>query len=97
MSCTLHRDAERDLGNAARFYRSEAGRAIAERLLDEFERVASLLEANPELGTLTGGQRRWFPLHGFPYPIIYRPVSTGIRVLVVRHQHRAPDYGSERR
>lgn len=82
MSCTLHRDAERDLGNAARFYRSEAGRAVAERFLDEFERVTNLLEANPELGAVTGGKRRWFPLHGFPYSIIYRPVSTGIRVLV---------------
>lgn len=37
MRCALHRDAERDLGNAAQFYRSEAGRAVAERFLNEFE------------------------------------------------------------
>lgn len=97
MSHTLHQDAERDLSNAARFYRREAGRAVAERFIDEFERVTVLLEANPGLGTVTGGERRCFPLHGFPYSIIYRPMITGIRVLVVRHQHRAPDYGSERR
>lgn len=97
MSYTLHRDAERDLGTAARFYRSEAGRAVAARFLAEFERVAGLLEVNPSLGSVTGEERRWFPLHGFPYSIIYRPVSTGIRVLVVRHQNRAPDYGDERR
>ena len=97
MSLTLHRDAERDLGNAARFYRIEAGRGVAERFLAEFESIAVLLEANPGLGMPTGDDRRSFPLHGFPYSIIYRPVDSGIRILVVRHQHRAPEYGTERR
>ena len=97
MSLTLHRDAEHDLGNAARFYRIEAGRAVAERFLAEFERISVLLEANPELGVLTGGERRCFPLHGFPYSIIYRPVDTGLRILVVRHHHRDPEYGKDRR
>jgi plasmid stabilization system protein ParE len=97
VSYTLHRDAERDLGKAARFYRIEAGRAVAARFLGEFERVAILLEANPGLGPVTGGERRSFPLHGFPCSIIYRSVSTGIRILVVRHQNRDPDYGDDRR
>ena len=66
MSFTLHPGAERDLGEAARFYTKEAGRGVAERFLDEFERVAALLVANPGLGIPTGGNLRWFPLHGFP-------------------------------
>ena len=61
MSYTLHRAAERDLTDAVRFYRQEAGRAVAGRFLDEFERVAKLLTENPGLGTPTGEQRRWFP------------------------------------
>lgn len=52
MSYTLHRAAERDLTDAVRFYRQEAGRAVAGRLLDEFERVAKLLTENPGLGRL---------------------------------------------
>jgi len=97
VSLTLHPGAERDLGEAARFYRKEAGRGVAERFLEEFERVADLLVANPGLGIPTGGDRRWFPLHGFPYSIIYRLVDTDIRILVVRHQHRDPEHGGNRR
>ncbi|WP_372922568.1 hypothetical protein [Roseovarius sp.] len=58
MSFTLHPGAERDLGEAARFYREEVGRGIAERFLDEFERVAALPVANPGLEIPTGGDRR---------------------------------------
>jgi len=46
---TLHRGAERDLGDAARFYRNEAGRAVAARFIEEFERIAMLLSANQVL------------------------------------------------
>lgn len=97
MSYTLHPAAERDLAEAARFYRREGGRGVASRSLDEFERVAQLLVAQPGLGTPTAGERCWFPLHGFPYSIIYRPRRSGVRILVVRHQHRDPQYGAARR
>lgn len=96
MKYTLHPHAERELTEVVRYYRKEAGRGVAVRFLDEFERVARLLAANPELGTLTSGERRWFPLHGFPYSIIYRSVPGGLRILVVRHQHRDPGYGGAR-
>lgn len=70
---------------------------MAARFLDEFERVATLLAENPRLGTPTGAERRWFPLFGFPYSVIYREVTPGVRILVVRHQHRDPEYGEKRR
>lgn len=97
MSYTLHREAEVDLFDAVRFYRREAGRAVANRFLDEFERVAELLVSNPNLGTATGDQRHAFPLHSFPYSIIYITAEGGVRILVVRHQHRDPEYGERRR
>lgn len=97
MTYTLHPGAERDLTEAAGFYRREAGKAVAARFLDEFERVAALLVADPGLGTPTGDDRRWFPLRGFPYSLIYRPARGGVRILVVRHQHRDPAYGAARR
>lgn len=97
MTYTLHPAVERDLAQAARFYRREAGRRVATRFLDEFERIAQLLAAEPGLGTPTSEDRRWFPLHGFPYSILYRPTVDGVRILVVRHQHRDPDFGETRR
>lgn len=44
MSFTLHRGAERDLTEAFRFYKREAGTQVAGRFLAEFERVAELLD-----------------------------------------------------
>jgi len=96
VSYSLHRGAEQDLGEAFRFYRREAGRGVAARFLNEFERVISLLEEFPELGRPTNEQRRSYPLTGFPYSIIYRKVEGDVRVLVVRHQSKDPDFGEHR-
>ena len=66
MSYSLHRGAEQDLTEAFRFYRREGGNGLAHRFLDEFERVIKLLEEFPDIGKPTGGDRRSFPLTGFP-------------------------------
>ena len=96
MSYSLHRGAEQDLTDAFRFYKREAGTGVAKRFLVEFERVISLLQEFPEIGTPTNEHRRSYPLSGFPYSVIYRHVNADIRVLVVRHQSRNPDYGDPR-
>lgn len=97
MSRSLHPLAADELAAAFRFYRREAGVGIAHRFLDEFERIASLVEHQPELGTPTGDGRRSYPLHDFPYSVIYAADKRGLRVLVVRHQHRDPTHGETRR
>ncbi|HBL26060.1 MAG TPA: type II toxin-antitoxin system RelE/ParE family toxin [Acidobacteria bacterium] len=96
MSYSLHRGAERDLTEAFRFYKAEAGASVAGRFLKEFERVTKVLEDFPEIGTPTNEGRRTYPLRGFPYSIIYRSVDAGVRVLVVRHQSRDPTLGDDR-
>lgn len=97
MTYLLHRGAELDLAEAARFSRREGGRAVAARFLDEFERIAELLGEHPRVGAPTGDERRGFPLTGFPYSVIYRALDPGIRILVVRHQNRDPEHGEQRR
>lgn len=32
----------------------------------------------------------------FPYEIYYRLIGDGVRILVVKHLHRAPDFGLDR-
>ena len=97
MSRSIHRFAADDLGEAVRFYKMEAGTGVARRLLNEFERVAKLLEEFPGIGTPTADGRQSFPLVDFPYSVIYRADEAGIRILVVRHQNRDPEYGESRR
>ena len=96
MTRSIHREAEADLAAAVRYYKIEARMAVAARFLDEVERVAALLEADPGLGTPTGQHCRVHPLRGFPYAVIYREIEGGIRILVVRHQSRDPGFGESR-
>jgi plasmid stabilization system protein ParE len=97
MTLSIHRLAAEDLAVAARFYRSEGGAGLARRFLVEFERVAKLLEQHPGLGTPTADGRQAHPLTDFPYSVIYKAGEEDIRILVVRHQSRDPDYGQDRR
>jgi plasmid stabilization system protein ParE len=94
---SLHRGAEQDLLEAARFYKKEAGSRLANRFLTKFERVAELLIEHPKIGTPVDELRRVFLLTDFPYSVIYNPSGDHIRILVVRHQHRDPEHGEFRR
>jgi plasmid stabilization system protein ParE len=51
MTYSLHPGAEHDIANALDFYKEQAGLVVAERFLEEFERVAKLLVEYPDLGT----------------------------------------------
>ena len=97
MNRSIHRFASGDLAEAVRFYKSEAGVGLARRFLNEFERVVKLLEQHPGIGSPTADGRRAHPLSDFPYSVIYRQEDIGLRILVVRHQSRDPDYGESRR
>jgi plasmid stabilization system protein ParE len=97
MSYSLHASAEQDLAGALAFYKENAGLLVAERFLDEFERVARLLVEYPDIGTPSTKGRRTYPLRVFPYSVVYRPMANGIRIIIVRHQRMKPGYGSARR
>lgn len=97
MSYSLHRGAELDLLEAARFYRKEGGAKLADRFLKEFERVVDLLVQFPGIGTPADDSRRARPLQDFPYAVICRQSGDHIRVLVVRGQLRDPMHGDLRR
>lgn len=97
MTYSLHPGAEQDIADALDFYTENAGLLVTQRFLDEFERVAKLLVTSPGLGTPTTKGRRAFPLRVFPHSVVYRSHEAGIRIIVVRHQHRKPGYGGVRR
>jgi len=51
---------------------------------------------HPGLGTPTTRSRRVLPLKTFPYSVVYRKESGHLRILIVRHQSRKPDFVSNR-
>ncbi|MDO8893244.1 MAG: type II toxin-antitoxin system RelE/ParE family toxin [Sulfurimicrobium sp.] len=97
MTYSLHPGAEHDIASTLDFYREPAGLVVAERFLEEFERVAKLLVEYPDLGMPTTRGRRIFPLKVFPYSVVYRNLESSILILIVRHQHRKPGYAGGRR
>ena len=96
MTYSLHPEASKDLAEVITFYRQSASPRVAARFLDEFERVARLLVANPGFGTPFLLPRRIYPLRTYPYSVVYRQVEGGVRVLAVRHQRRVPDFAKAR-
>lgn len=49
MTYSLHPGAEHDIASALDFYTEQAGPVVAERFLEEFERVIKLLVEHPSL------------------------------------------------
>ena len=96
MKYTLHPEAEADLAAIIERYLTNFGRKAAERFLDEYERVVGIVVENPGMGTKTSRGRRTYPFKAVPYLIIYRAEEQGVRILVVRHQHRKPSLGGRR-
>lgn len=97
MRFSLHPEAEHDIAEATDFYAEQAGRTVAKRFLDEVERAIRLLVEYPDLGVPFARGRRMFPLNIFPYALVYPATESGIRILIVRHQHRKPGFGRRRR
>ena len=96
MRYSLHPEAEADLDAIIDRYLTNFGRKAAERFLNEYERVVGIVVENPGMGTKTSRGRRMYPFEAVPYLIIYRADENGVRILVVRHQHRKPSIGGLR-
>ena len=96
MTYVLHRQAATDLESAFEFYRRNGSAQVALRFLAEFERVAELVDDNPDIGTPTQEGRRRVSFRRYPCSIIYRPVQSVVRILVVRRDRQAPGYGGDR-
>ena len=93
----FHRLVQRDMNGIRRFYSEEASPEVADRFYERFlEFVDKALEAptafHPVHGTL-----RCVNINGFPYHFLYRETTTGIRVLVLRHEKRHPSFGLSRK
>lgn len=95
MSVEFHPAVEQDVSEALQRYD-----AVSQKLGDEFRtelgQMISLASANPNrFHQIKTGFHR-VNLYRFPYHFIYRQITGGIRVILVRHHHRNPDYGMKR-
>jgi toxin ParE1/3/4 len=88
----LHPEAQQDLREAAEFYREQAGAALSQSFLAEFEHSVGLLLQYPRLGAIWRHGRRRLVTRRFPFSVIYSIVGEQIRILAVAHHSRRPSY-----
>ena len=95
MKLTYHPAAEAEILAAARFY-DHAIKGLGTQFLDEFDfSIAMILEA-PERWRIIKGDKRRYLMRRFPFGLYYRIVSDEVRILVVKHHSRHPDFGMGR-
>ena len=97
MSYTLHPEAETELMDRAVFLAENASRRIADAYLDEFARLADVIELSPGIGTPEAGDLRSFPSLKFKFSLIYFETDTGPLILAVAPHKRKPGYWKDRR
>ena len=98
MNYSWHTGAQKDLRDAALFYRQRAGSSLSKSFLGEFEESIGRLSLHPELGSPWRGRgRRRYLMRRFPYAIIYSVSENEIRILAVAHHSRRPSYWENRR
>jgi plasmid stabilization system protein ParE len=95
MHVEYHPSVRQDVTEATQRYK-----AVSQKLADDFKaelrRVVAMASANPNrFHSLKAGIHR-ANLKRFPYHFIYREITTGIRVILVRHHRRHPDMGMDR-
>lgn len=95
MRLTYHPAAEAELVEAALFYERQSP-GLGERFLREFDAaIASILETPDRRPVIESDVRRCL-MRRFPYGIYYRRLHDEVRILVVKHHSRHPDYGKGR-
>ncbi len=85
-----------DLKGILAFYEQESGIHLAEEFQTESISCLDQILDNPKRFHFFANDLRRANLKRFPYHFLYRIKSTTVRILVIRHHHRNPDFGINR-
>jgi plasmid stabilization system protein ParE len=97
MKLIYHNLAVRDVREILDHYELEGGKHLGDRFFGELLATLGKALANPEYFPPAGDSARRANLEIFPYHILYEVKAWGIKVMVVRHHHRNPHFGTRRR
>ena len=97
MTIQYHPALQQELEEIKEFYEARAD-GLGSSFLDEFERLVFRIAASPDRWMVVSGDLRRAMLRRFPYVIYFRRVDDEtVRITVVKHQRRHPDFGKDRR
>ncbi len=97
MKVEYHPAAEGELRKIRDYY-EERSPGLGAAFVDEFERQVLRLAAQPERWMVVKAGVRRCLMRRFPYIIYFRRVGPDrLRITVVKHQRRHPEYGRDRK
>jgi plasmid stabilization system protein ParE len=96
MRVDYHPAVEAELKEIRRYYEAQSP-GLGTQFVDEFERQVLALVSAPERWMAVTADVRRCLMRRFPYIIYFRCAGAErLRITVVKHQRRHPDYGRER-
>jgi toxin ParE1/3/4 len=96
MTIEYHPAVVKELEEIRNFYETRSP-LLGKEFVDEFERLALQISANPGRWMVLEGDMRRALMPRFPYVIYFRQVASDrVRVLIVKHQRRHPSLGRNR-
>jgi toxin ParE1/3/4 len=95
MRLVLHRRIRSDVDEIMDYY-ERADPELAEDFYRELRHFMRDAACRPHRYHFFKADLRRVNLKRFPYHFLYRVVSDCVRILVVRHHRRDPEYGTER-
>jgi len=97
MRVEYHPAIEQELRNIIDYY-NQCSQSLGIAFLNEFERQIFKTAALPTQWQVVESDIRRALMKRFPYVIYFRvPANDVLRVMVVKHQRRHPDYGLSRK
>ena len=97
MRLVLHPKVYSDIDEIMRYYERAATPALADEFYAELRYFLTKAADKPESFSIRERDIRRANLRRFPYHFLFRVVRDDVRILVVRHHHRHPSFGSRRR
>jgi len=95
MTVVYHPSAVEELSEAAAYYDARL-HGLGKDFLEAIDQAVTKLQAAPKRFAIVQDDIRRCTLSRFPYAIYYRTTGDLVRVLVIRHHARHPDYGLDR-
>ena len=88
-------EARAELSAAGRWY-EERSRNAGPAFLAAVERLLDAILQFPQAHEQDDEHRRTAKVDGYPYTVVYRETTRGVRVVAVAHTSREPGYWAER-
>lgn len=98
MTLEFHPAVQQDFNAAIDYYAAEGGGHLADRFEAELRDCLAAIKSGPRQYAFYQGSTafRRIRLRRFPYLVIYREKLGGVRVTILKHEKRHPNFGMTR-